>query len=324
MYKVLAKLLANRLPAGIGSVVSDSQSAFVQGKQILDGILVANEAVDEARRLHMEMLLFKVYFEKAYDSVDLRYLDTVMHKMNFPTLWRKWTSECIGTATASVLVNGCPTDEFPMERGLRQGDALSPFLFLLADEGFNVLRLSIIEVWLFRGYYVGHDNALCHSHLQFDDDTLIIGDKSWSNVRSIRAVLMSFEQVSGLKVNFNKSLLTGVNVSTSWLHEAALVLHYRVGNFPFMYLGLPIGGDPRKLDFWKPIVNSIISRLSSWKSKFLSFGGRLILLKSVMSSLPVYFISFFKAPAGIISSIKSLFKFFFLGGVVRTVGKSHG
>jgi len=70
---------------------------------------MANEAVAEARRLYKETLLFKVDFEKAYDSVDLNYLDTIMQKMNFPTLWRKWMSECIGTATASVLVNGCPT-----------------------------------------------------------------------------------------------------------------------------------------------------------------------------------------------------------------------
>ena len=264
--------------------------------------------------MNKEMLLFKVDFEKAYDSVHLNYLDTVMHKMNFPTLWRKWMSECIGTATASVLVNGSPTEEFPMERGLRQGDPLSPFLFLLAAEGFNVLMLSVIEADLFRGYFVGSDSALCLSHLQFADDTLIIGEKSWSNVRSIRAVLLLFEQVSGLKVNFTKSLLTGVNVSNSWLHEAALVLNCRVGILPFAYLGLPIGEDPRKLNFWKPIVNSIIARLSSWKSKFLSFGGRLILLKSVLSSLPVYFLSFFKVPAGIISSIESLFNFFFWGG----------
>lgn len=139
------------------------------------------------------MLLFKVDFEKACDFVDLSYLDTIMHKMNFPTLWRQWMSECIGTATASVLVNGCPTDEFPMERGLRQGDPLSSFLFLLAAEGFNVLMLSIIEPGLFRSYYVGHDNALYLSHLQFADDTLIIGEKSWSNVRSIQAILMIFK-----------------------------------------------------------------------------------------------------------------------------------
>ena len=173
MYKVLAKILANRLRVVIGRVVSDSQSAFVKRKQILDGILVANEAVDKARRLKKDMLLFNVDFEKAYNSVDLSYLDMVIQRMNFPTLWRKWMSECVGTTTISVLVNGCPTEEFPMERGLRQGDPLSPFLFFLAAEGFNVIMLSVIEAGLFNGYRVGRDNDVCLSHLQFADDTVI-------------------------------------------------------------------------------------------------------------------------------------------------------
>jgi len=108
MYKVLAKVLANRLRHVVSSVVSDSQSAFIKGKQILDGILVANEAVDEARRMNKELLLFKVDFEKAYDSVDLKYLDSVMANMNFSVIWRKWIKKCVGTATVLVLVNGCP------------------------------------------------------------------------------------------------------------------------------------------------------------------------------------------------------------------------
>jgi hypothetical protein len=89
MYKVLAKVLVNRLRCVLSSVISDSQSAFVKGKQILDGILIANAAVDEAMRHKKELLLFKVDFKKAYDSVDLNYLDSVMRNMNFPTLWRK-------------------------------------------------------------------------------------------------------------------------------------------------------------------------------------------------------------------------------------------
>ena len=130
IYKILAKVLANRLRHVIGSVIAEEQSTFVKNRQILDGILIANEMVDEAHILKKELLLFKVDFEKAYDSVDWGYLDVVMERMSFPVLWRKWIKECVSTATASVLVNGSPTDEFPLERGLRQGDPLSPFLFL--------------------------------------------------------------------------------------------------------------------------------------------------------------------------------------------------
>ena len=114
------------------------------------------------------------------------------------------------------------------------------------------------------------------------------------------AMLLLFEEVSGLKVNFNKSMLTGINIFDSWLSEAALVMNYRRRTILFVYLGLPISGDSTKLCFWKPVVDRIVYRLSQWNNKFLSF--------SVLSSLPVYFLSFFKAPAGIISSIESIFK----------------
>ena len=314
MYKIIAKLLANRLRMVISSVVSETQSAFVQNRQILDGILIANEVVDEARKLKKELMLFKVDFEKAYDSVDWGYLDSVMEGMSFPVLWRKWIRECVGTATASVLVNGCPTDEFHLHRGLSQGDPLSPFLFLIAAEGLNILMKSMDDNNLFTRYTVGTANNVMVSHIQFAVDTLLLGNKNWANVRALRAALIIFESLSGLKVNFHKSLLIGVNISDSWMSKAATVLSCKVGKIPFMYLGLPIGGNPRRLSFWDPIENRIKSRLSGWNSRFLSFGGRLILLKAVLTSLPVVALSFFKAPSGIISSIESLLNKFFWGG----------
>ena len=142
-----------------------------------------------------------------------------------------------------MLVNGSPTVEFPLKRGLRQGDPLSPFLFLLAAEGLNVLMKVVVDSHLFTGYCFGALNGLFVSHLQFADDTLLLGKKSWANVRALRAVLVLFESVSGLKVNFNKSMLSGVNISDSWLGATTTVLNCKVGRIPFMYLGLPVGGD---------------------------------------------------------------------------------
>ncbi|MCH79618.1 RNA-directed DNA polymerase (Reverse transcriptase), partial [Trifolium medium] len=258
---------------------------------------MANEIVDDARRHQKELVLFKVDIEKAYDSVDWGYLDDVMRQMAFPVLWRKWIKECVGTATASVLVNGSPTDEFSLERGLRQGDPLSPFLFLLAAEGLNVMMRGLVQSKLFTRYSIGTTSPIDVSHLQFADDTLLLGVKCWANVRALRGVLVLFEAVSGLRVNFHNSMLVEVNAAESWLSEAAVVLGCSVDKVPFLYLGLPIGGDPRRVSFWEPVVNRIRSRLTAWKSRFLSFGGRLVLLKYVLTSLPVYALSFFKAPS---------------------------
>jgi hypothetical protein len=145
-------------------VISETQSTFVKERQILDDILIANEVVDEARKSNKELMVFKVDFEKAYDSVDWGYLDEVMNKMAFPLLWRKWIKECVTTATTSILVNGSPTSEFPLKRGLRQG-SLSPFLFLLAAEGLIVMMKYVVENNLYTGYAVGASNSVVVSHL---------------------------------------------------------------------------------------------------------------------------------------------------------------
>ena len=131
-------------------------------------------------------------------------------------------------------------------------------------------------------YFLEAQENVLVSHLQFANNTLLIGVKSWANLRAMKAVLLLFESVSGLKVNFHKSMLFGVNVNDSWLHEAVVVMHCKHGRILFLYLGLPIGDDPRKLQFWQPLVEGICSRLSGWKCKNLSLGGRLVLLKSVM------------------------------------------
>ncbi|CAJ2637850.1 unnamed protein product [Trifolium pratense] len=159
-------------------------------------------------------------------------------------------------------------------------------------------RLNQVESVGLTKPFTEAEGSMTVSHLQFADDTLLLGVKSWANVRALRAVLVLFETMSGLKVNFNKSMLVGVNIPESWLGEAASALCCKVGKIPFLYLGLQIGGDPRRLSFWEPMLIRIRKRLSGWKSRFLSFGGRLILLKCVLTSLPVYTLSFFKAPSG--------------------------
>ncbi|KAK2403046.1 hypothetical protein QL285_052520 [Trifolium repens] len=101
-----------------------------------------------------------------------------MRCMAFLTLCRKWFWECVGPATASVLVNGSPTGEFSLERGLRQGDHLSPFLFLLTAEGLSVMMRALVQTSIFTDYSIGTVSLADISHLQFADDMILLGVKS--------------------------------------------------------------------------------------------------------------------------------------------------
>nr|KYP62677.1 Transposon TX1 uncharacterized [Cajanus cajan] len=151
MYKVLAKVLANRMKKVVGKVISESQSAFLKGRLILDSVLIANEILEK------QCLMLKVDFEKAYDSVNWEFILFVMEKMRFPILWRRWIAECLATARVSVLVNGSPSSEFGVGRGLRQGDPLAPFLYLIATEGLSSLMSKAVQECVFTGYMVGGD-----------------------------------------------------------------------------------------------------------------------------------------------------------------------
>ncbi|GAU51683.1 hypothetical protein TSUD_414970 [Trifolium subterraneum] len=114
-------------------------------KIVVDGVLIANELIDDAKRRSRNVILFKADFEKAYDSINWQYLQYMMEKMCFCDKWRRWIDECLRSATVSVLVNRSPTKEFKVERGLRQGDPFFPFLFLVVAEGLGMMMNKVVE-----------------------------------------------------------------------------------------------------------------------------------------------------------------------------------
>lgn len=135
----------------INKIISPNQTAFLGGRQILDGILIANEIVSYAQKEGIKLFLFKVDFEKAFDSVNWGFLNDIMVQMGFGRKWCKWINTCFSSASISILVNGYPTKEFKMERGLRQGDPLSPFLFLLVAEALLVAIVQACRLGIYRG-----------------------------------------------------------------------------------------------------------------------------------------------------------------------------
>ncbi|GLT63247.1 hypothetical protein SLA2020_358250 [Shorea laevis] len=313
VYKLLAKVLANRLKNVMAGIITESQSAFVGGRQLVDSVLILNEVVDEAKKKKQQAFIFKADFEKAYDCVDWSFLDWMMDRFGFGIKWRGWIKECLATARASVLVNGSPTEEFAVGKGLRQGDPLSPFLFLMVGEGLCGLVKKAEMEGLLHGIEVGK-GGLAISLLQFADDTVILGRADSENVFMVKTILRWFELMSRLRINFHKSSVYGLNVSERWLKGAAGALHCGVGVFPFIYLGLPVGGKPRSKKMWEPVVKKFRAKLAVWKSAVLSFGGRLTLLNSVLSALPTFYMSLFLMPKIVIDELVSIQRNFLWGG----------
>ncbi|GJX49213.1 kinase-like domain, beta-lactamase/transpeptidase-like protein [Tanacetum coccineum] len=187
-YKILAKILAKRVKKVIGEVVGDVQNVFIKGRSILDGVLIANETVEYLMKSKGKCLVFKVDFEKAYDSINWRFLDDIMKRMGFGSKWCNWVLNCLKSASTSILVNGSPTEEFGLECGVRQGDPLSPFLFILAAEGLNALVSEAVEKVIFKGATVGADRVVV-SHLQYAADTIFFGEWSKKNAKELMCIL---------------------------------------------------------------------------------------------------------------------------------------
>ena len=160
VYKILSKVLTNRLKLVMPSIIGDSQSAFLGGRNILDGVLIANEVEDSWVKTKKAGLIFKIDFEKAFDSITWNFLFSMLANFGFGVKWISWIQECVSTARISILVNGSPTKEFNPQKGLRQGDPLSPFLFNLVVEALNILLQRAMDLRVLNGVSIGANDEV--------------------------------------------------------------------------------------------------------------------------------------------------------------------
>ncbi|GKD78976.1 RNA-directed DNA polymerase, eukaryota [Tanacetum coccineum] len=168
LYKVITKILASRLSMVISDLISDVQSAFLPNRQILDGPFIINEILARCKAKKQQAMIFKVDFAKAYDSIRWDFLDDVLASFGFGSKWRSWIRGSLSSGRASILVNGSPTTEFHLHRGLKQGDPLAPFLFLLIMEALHLSFSRAVEAGIFTGIKI--DPTITLSHLFYADD----------------------------------------------------------------------------------------------------------------------------------------------------------
>nr|GEW75572.1 RNA-directed DNA polymerase, eukaryota, reverse transcriptase zinc-binding domain protein [Tanacetum cinerariifolium] len=285
-YKIIANNLANRLVAVLGDIADEVQSAFIAGRQILDGPFILNEVLQWCTKKMKKSLNFKVDFEKAYDSVRWDFLDDVLKKFGFCNKWCNWIQCCLKSSRGSILVNESPTEEFQFLK-------------------------RVIDAGLFKGVQLNKE--ICLSHLFYVDDTVFVGQLSDGNINTLMHVLDCFHYVSGLKINMSKSKIMWLYVDDTIVHQAASKLGCLVLNSHFLYLGTKVGGAMSRVQAWKEILDKVKSRLSKWKLKTLSIGGHLTLLKSVLGSIPIFHMSIFRVPSKVLQVLESIRGQFFNG-----------
>ena len=257
----------------------------------------------------------QIGYREAYDSINWQFLLKVFQKMRFGPKWLGWMWSCISTAKFSVLVNGVSTRLFPSSKGLRQGDYLSPHLFVMGMEVLSVLIRRPVEGGFISGCSIrrGKRQAVNISHLLFADDTIIFCEAKKEHLTHLSWILFWFEVASRLRINLAKSEIILIG-EVEEVDEMAVELGCRVGQLPTVYLGLPLGAPNKASSVWDGVEERVRRRLTFWKRQYISKGGRITLIKTTMSSMPLYQMSLFRMPKTVARRLEKLPRDFLWGG----------
>ncbi|KAL0285595.1 UNVERIFIED_CONTAM: putative ribonuclease H protein [Sesamum radiatum] len=287
LYKVITKIIVQRLRSVLDKMISPSQNAFVPGRSIGDNILLAQEMFSGYNRQGLPMrCALKVDLRKAYDTVEWDFLSAVLHLFGFPAIFIGWIEECVTTPMFLDLHQWAPS-RLMMQQLIDQ------------NEGFS-FHWRCKEIGLFQ---------LC-----FADDLLLFCKADVASVRIFRHGLDEFAKLSGLHANPEKSQLILSRSAQPMREHLLAALQFQEGHLPLRYLGLPLLASRLSISDCQPLLLKIDSRIKGWDSIQLSFAGRLQLIKSVLMSLNVYWAMAFILPKGIIRAVEKRMRHFLWKG----------
>jgi hypothetical protein len=298
--KILCKVLTSRLQVRIGDLIDIDQTGFLADRSISENFVYAMELMQTCFRRRTSCVVLKLDFAKAFDSVSWSSLWAIMLARGFPTLWCDWMDMIFSSSRSAIMLNGVPGKWIRCMRGLRQGDPLSPYLFLITADVLQ--RLIKLDAGILHPIT---DGVPCPV-LQYADDTLIIMRADAGAARRLWLILQQFEQATGLRINYHKSTLVPMHIAPELLSDIQDCLQCRVEGFPQTYLGLPLSAQKLRLDAFAPLIAKVDKYLSGWRSLLLSPGGRLILLNSVLDALPAYAMGAMELPAGLLDALDKL------------------
>jgi hypothetical protein len=316
IFKVVSKCLVNRLRPCLQGMISPTQSAFIPGRLITDNALIAFECIHSIQTgsaARKKFCAYKLDLAKAYDRVDWRFLEGVLAKLGFHTQWIQWIMACVTTVRYSVRFNGNMLDSFTPTRGIRQGDPLSPYLFLFVADALSCLIRKEIETSSLREFHICR-RAPGISYLLFADDSLLFFEASVQQANIIKGILDRYEQGTGQLVSLGKcSILYGSECSAVTQDEIKGILKYETTCFEEKYLGLPVPEGRMSKGKFKPTKGKFSKHASDWSEKYMSSGAKDILIKSVLQSISTYAMGVFRFPIGLVDDLERIIHNFWWG-----------
>ena len=315
IFKVISKILANRLKPLLHKIISPNQSAFLQGRSIHDNSILAHEIFHSMKKKKGNggLMAIKLDMEKAFDRMEWSFLLRIFSLLGFSPKWLQLVEQCISTASFSILLDGSPFGMFISSRGLRQGDPLSPFLFILGSEALSRLIVRAENHGFINGIKISRDSPRI-SYLLFVDDLMFFAKASTSEASIILDCLTTYLQWSGQNINFQKSsIFFSLNSHHNAIANIKSILNLQQISPRAKYLGLPLFVNKTKKRAFEDIKANILSRITGWKAKLLSQAARTTLIKFVANATPVYTMSLFLLPKAIWLDIDSSLRKFWWG-----------
>ena len=290
IYKVVTKIIVGRIRPFLDKLISPNQTAFVPGRWGLDNVVVAQELIHslDKKKGRVGFMAIKVDLVKAYDCLEWSFIRKILQVFCFPNEIIKLIMSCVSTTTISILINGGKSSSFKPTRGIRQGDPFSPYFFILCMEylGFLINECCRMKDWI---PLKASRQSLGVSHLFLIDNLMLFAKANKASDESIKKALSIFYKESGQLVSAEKSCIYfSPNVPPNIREDIYGVLDIAENSNIGKYLGFLLNHKGAAWNRYNFVVDRVISKLSGWKSKFLSFAGRTVLVKSVMVAIPNY------------------------------------
>uniref|UniRef100_A0A803PQU7 Reverse transcriptase domain-containing protein n=1 Tax=Cannabis sativa TaxID=3483 RepID=A0A803PQU7_CANSA len=312
LYKCISKLLCSRLAKVLPHLINQNQGAFIQGRSIAHNVMILQDLLKNYKRKNVSpRCAIKIDISKAYDTVSWDFMEDLLNAFNIPSRFVKWIMGCLRATSYSLVMNGRVQGGFKGEKGLRQGDPISPLLFVL------IMEYLTRSLQLATSHSSFRYHPLCKGlkiiNLCFADDLILFSKGSKSSVLVLKQVLEDFSLISGLHINSSKSQIYLGGVKSEEKQAIIDGFHLTEGTFPLKYLGVPLRPSKWKAGDCGIIVDKIKQRLHTWSSRHLSFAGKAQLIHSVLLGLRNYWMSIFVLPHSVTKEVEKLCRDFLWG-----------